>query len=163
MTTLTNALIRANTQAPCEAFDTRWTALLQQANNRPEHNEQQRVLHMVQQLPPAALTRVTTSDAITHLMTLDPPLETHQANPHERLAPEHTKRAFATINANATIAPDIAITAIGEILKRIRNKRAHGFKSTDPTTRDGTILRLATAILHQLCTELTATEPSTTS
>jgi hypothetical protein len=160
MTTLTNALAHADTQPPFDAFDTLWTALLQLANNRPEQTEHQRLLSLVQQLPPAALTRIAHSDAITGLTNLDPPLETQQTNPHERLNPENTARAIATINANATNAPDRAIEAVGTILKGIRNKRAHGFKATDPTTRDGNILRLATTVLHQLCTELLAIDPN---
>lgn len=160
MTTLTNALARADTQAPFDAFDILWTALLQLANNRPEQTEQQRLLSLVKQLPQAALTRIARSDAITGLITLDPPLETHQANTHERLNPDKTARAIATLNANATNAPDRAIEAIGTILKGIRNKRAHGFKATDPTTRDANILRLATAVLHQLCTALITIDPN---
>lgn len=160
MTILTHALARADTQAPFDAFDTLWTALLQRANYRLEDTEQLRLLNLAKQLPPAALTRIAHSDAITGLVTLDPPLETRQANSHERLSPEQTARAIATITTNATNEPDRAIEAIGTILKRIRNKRAHGFKTTDPTTRDATILRLATAVLHQLCTELIALEPN---
>jgi len=160
MTTLANALAHADTQPPFDAFDTLWTALLQLANNRPEQTEHQRLLSLVQQLPPAAFTRIATSDAITGLTNLDPPLETYQANQHERLYTKKTAHAFATITADATNAPDRAIEAVGTILKGIRNKRAHGFKTTDPTTRDGNILRLATAVLHQLCAELLAIAPN---
>jgi beta-glucosidase-like glycosyl hydrolase len=163
MTILTNALASAATQPPFDAFDTLWTALLREANQRPHSTEQQRLLSLVEQLPPAALTRVTTCDAMTQLLNLDPPLETQQAYPHERLTTENTAHAIATIQNDAANAPARAIEAVGTILKGIRNKRAHGFKTTDPTTRDGEILRLATAVLHQLITELLANEPTSNS
>jgi hypothetical protein len=151
---LKRAVAAADDQPPFQAFDTLWTALAQAANQRAEKSERARMRGLVHLIAPDELTTILTSDALAYLASLDPPLESLLSNEHERLAENETVEAFHRIREQAIASPRLAIDALAEILHRVRNKRAHGFKSSDIETRDGGILRAATILLRQLCVEL---------
>jgi hypothetical protein len=147
---------RAEAMAPFEKFDALWTALLRAANHLPQSSERERLIALVQVLTEPAVRGILNSEAIRTLVSLDPPLETVATSPHEELYPDRTAATFARIRAGQAIAPLQALAALGEILKRIRNKRAHGFKSSDPGTRDGLILTAASSILREINLSLVA-------
>lgn len=93
---------------------------------------------------------------MTKLNSLDPPLETVQSSPHERIEPTKTENAFTIARTKAESHPQEAVEAVGQILKRIRNKRSPGFKSSEPGNRDGEILEAATDTLRAICRHFVA-------
>jgi hypothetical protein len=133
-----------------EATDVLWVALVKLANSLPESNEHRRMLALVHSMSAPKLHQLLGSPAVEVLLKLDPPLETILCSPHERLDPTATLSAFASIRSANQGGPYEAAVSLGEILKRIRNKRAHGFKSRSGP-RDQEILRAARLILDGLC------------
>jgi hypothetical protein len=113
-----------------EAVEVLWVAFVKAANTMAGRNEHERMLAFVNTFPISRINECLSAPAIDILLDLDPPLETVLADPNERL---DTAKAAASLNelrAQRTCDPQAALIALGEILKRIRNKRAHGFKNT---------------------------------
>ena len=108
------------------------------------------MLALVGRFPVAQMREVLHDPAVESLLTLDPPLETVLTDPYERLYPEDAKRALDQIREQRDANPREALLGLGEILKRIRNKRVHGFK-TRSGVRDHEILGVARLILLRLC------------
>jgi hypothetical protein len=143
-------LERAETLSDYEAVDVLWVTLLKAANTFHESSEHRRVERLVEDLPGADLAAVLVLPAVDVLLDLDPPLETVLSDQQERLHAEATLEAIHRLRTLRRTEPREAAKALGEILKRIRNKRAHGFKDrTDP--RDAEILSAARQVLLALC------------
>lgn len=152
-TRITNALADIKAAASVsdyEAVDVLWVALLKMANTMPGSNEHKRMMNLVQAIPETQIKTCLLSPAVQCLVELDPPLETVLSDPHERHDAEATASAVLTIRTYRETNPRTAMLGLGEILKRIRNKRAHGFK-TRKGPRDAEILRAACVILDDLC------------
>lgn len=140
----------AANMADYEAVDVLWVALLKLANRMPGTNEHRRMLALVDAFQVETVASILGLQAVDSLLHLDPPLETVLADPHERLEKEAAERSLNTVRHCRTSDPRAALLALGELLKRIRNKRAHGFKTrNDP--RDREILGAARSILDALC------------
>jgi hypothetical protein len=143
--------IQSTTQlSDYEATEVLWVTLVKLGNLLPESNEHRRMLALVRRMPAPKLLQLVGSQAVDALLTLDPPLETILGSPHERLDPTATLRAFASIRSADQGDPYEAAVSLGEVLKRIRNKRAHGFK-TRSGPRDQEILRAARLLLAEMC------------
>ena len=140
----------ASEQYPYEAVDVLWVALVKIANSFPGSNEHRRMLALVESMSSEAVWQVLELPAVDELLHLDPPLETVLANAHERLEPQATQKAIEAIRLTLHNGPKAALIALGELLKRIRNKRAHGFK-TRKGPRDTEILSAAKLILLAFC------------
>ena len=149
-------MIKAVTLSDYEAVEVFWVALVKFSNLLPENSEHKRMLHLVSQLSTDALNYIISNPAIDELLMLEPPLENILVNAHERLSPEKTKQAISNFYAYRENNPIESILSLGEILKRIRNKRAHGFK-TRSGPRDQIILRTSRNILQRMC-EMVAEE-----
>ncbi|HSS46920.1 MAG TPA: hypothetical protein VLL03_05860 [Burkholderiales bacterium] len=108
------------------------------------------MLALVEALPVESIRQVLCTPGINLLQELDPPLETVAVNEHERLKPDLARRVLETVRVSRESNPPGALVALGEIVKSIRNKRAHGFKSRN-NKRDAEILRAARGILTGLC------------
>ncbi len=134
-----------------EAVDVLWVALVKAANsNSADKSEHKRMLTLVRSLPSNQVIRILCMSAVDDLLNLDPPLETVLFSQHERLRLEQTRKAIETIRAKRANDPEVALVELGEILKGIRNKRAHGFKSRSGP-RDREILGAARSILYEMC------------
>jgi hypothetical protein len=133
-----------------EAVDVLWVALLKMANTMHGSNEHKRMMSLVQAIPDDQIKTCLVSRGVQRLLDLDPPLETVLSDPHERLDPEATASAVRAIRTCHETSPRDAMLSLGEILKRIRNKRVHGFKTRNGS-RDAEILGAARAILEDLC------------
>jgi len=143
-------MIRAITLSDYEAVEVFWVALVKFSNLLPETSEHKRMLNLVKQLSTESLIYIISDPAIDELLKLEPPLETILANPHERLSTEKTKQAISNFYAYRENNPVESVLSLGEILKRVRNKRAHGFK-TRSGPRDKIILRTSKSILQRMC------------
>ncbi len=133
-----------------EAVDVLWVALVKAANLKPGRDEYARMKELARGLRPVDVATLLKSEAVNRLLDLDPPLETILADPHEKLEPVRTAQAIAGIRKEKDAEPLKALGYLGEILKRIRNKRAHGFKSSKGP-RDQQILGAARTVLSELC------------
>ena len=133
-----------------EAVEVLWVALVKAANRMLGASEHQRMIGLVGRMPAASIKEVLHHPAVESLLSLDPPLETVLVDPSERLYPEDTKKALDQIRSQRDKNGTQALLGLGEILKRIRNKRAHGFK-TRSGPRDREILGAARPILLRLC------------
>ncbi len=140
----------AQSMVDYEAVDVLWVALIKLANRKPGGNEHRRMLALVDAFPAHAVESLLTLPALDALLRLDPPLETVLADPHERLDADPTARALNNIREYRATDPKRALADVGEVLKRIRNKRAHGFK-TRSGPRDKEILGAARDLLAALC------------
>lgn len=150
MLTVLDEVAAASDQNPYEAVDVLWVTLVKAANTMPGANEHRRMLALVEAMPLEAVQQVLQLPAVDDLLDLDPPLETVLSDLHERLAAEATQAAIETVRSKRHVQPKEALIALGELLKRIRNKRAHGFK-TRKGPRDQEILSAAKPILLAFC------------
>jgi hypothetical protein len=148
--TILEDIVAGSNQNPYEAVDVLWVALMKSANTMAGGNEHRRMLALVGAMPEEAIRRVLQLPAVDDLLDLNPPLETVLVDRYERLASEATQQAIQIIRSKRQDDPKGALVALAEILKRIRNKRAHGFK-TMKGPRDQVILGAAKSILAALC------------
>jgi hypothetical protein len=147
-TEIREELEAAKTLRDYEAVDVLWVALLKVANTYPGNDEYKRMTSLVRSLPEARLTAILNSAAVNALLDLEPPLETILADQHERLYPDNTADAIREVREKRNDAARPAMLAFGGILRRIRNKREHGFKS-QKGPRDVQILKAARGSLGQ--------------
>jgi len=133
-----------------DAVDVLWVALLKVANKREGWGELERLTSLVNSLPEADLTAILNSGPANSLLDLDPPLETILVDHYEKLDCDGTADAIRQVHEKRSNDPRSAMMAFGGILKRIRNKRAHGFKSSKGE-RDVQILKGARGVLASLC------------
>jgi hypothetical protein len=83
------------------------------------------------------------------LLELKPPLETILTNPHEHLQAERTAKLIKDIRSYSSTEPRRVVLALAEILEKIRNKRAHGFITSDGP-QDNEILTASTFIVRTM-------------
>jgi hypothetical protein len=130
-----------------EAFDVAWIAVLKIANLLPGRKEQDRLLNLLDRIPQDTLRHVLRRQEVDTLLNLQPPLETILSSRHERLDAERTGQELAMVRNHRNDDPKTAIRNLAEVLKRIRNRRAHAFK-TPEGPRDNEILGSALWILR---------------
>lgn len=133
-----------------EAVEVLWVALVKAANRMRGPSEHRRMLALVSRMSVDEISKLLSRKEVDALINLDPPLETALADPHERLYAVETKEALEVIQASREKDQMRALQSLGEILKRIRNKRAHGFKARKGP-RDAEILGAARPLLADLC------------
>jgi len=132
-----------------EAVNAFWLCLLKLANRIPGKNERHRMFALVGRFREADVGSVLSLPAVDTLLNLQPPLES-LLDLHEEGDLEDAKRELRAVRENRAKDPLAALLELGRILKRIRNKREHGFKSPF-VVRDAVILRAARSILQRLC------------
>jgi hypothetical protein len=141
---------RTRTLPDYEAVNVLWVALVKAANSCSGRDEFERMKKLLSRVAERDIEVILNSDAVNQLLNLDPPLETVLAHSLERLAPDGTAHAVSEIREKRNTAPREALLHLGSILKTIRNKREHGFKS-DTVARDREILGATRLILTDLC------------
>ncbi len=130
-----------------DAFDRAWIAVVKIANTLPGSKEHDRMLGLLELLSDDAVREVLHSPAVHTLLGLDPPLESVLTFPHERLDRDRTAVLLQDVRKHHAGDPKLALQRLAEVLKRIRNRRAHGFK-TPEGPRDNEILGAALARLR---------------
>jgi hypothetical protein len=76
-------------------------------------------------------------------------LESILSATHERLDKDRTARELETVRAKREADPKEALLSLANVLKRVRNRRAHGFKTPDGP-HDGEILAASADVLQNL-------------
>jgi hypothetical protein len=133
-----------------EAVDVVWVAIIRIANLEDSQNEHKRLLKLLNKLPSTQITDLLNSPSVDAILSLDPPLESIRSFVHERLDVQRTSQELAAVRVMRNSDPRAALSSLAEILKRIRNRRAHGFK-TPSGSRDQVILGATADILRSVC------------
>ncbi|WP_426701370.1 hypothetical protein ACPPVV_18775 [Rhodanobacter sp. Col0626] len=143
-------LERSHTLSDYEAVDVVWVAIIRIANLQNGQGEHQRLLALLDLLSAEAAANIVTSQGTDTLLNLDPPLEAIRSFVHERLDVQKTANELAAVKAIRIADPKAALAQLAETLKRVRNRRAHGFK-TPEGPRDQVILGATADILRRVC------------
>jgi hypothetical protein len=96
------------------------------------------------------IKRLLKDGSVDSLIFLDPPLETILADPDEKAVEDSTMRIIAEVRSSRDSAPREALANLGEILRRLRDKLAHGF-NTESSPGNNEVLLLARKILYLIC------------
>ncbi|MBA4189735.1 MAG: hypothetical protein C0467_17250 [Planctomycetaceae bacterium] len=133
------------------AVNTLWLALLKLANAEDNgSNEQARMVALVDRIPELQISAIVQAEDVDALVNLDPPLESVLTHARERLETEKVATALGKIRTQRATDVREAMSGLGFVLKTIRNKREHGFKSRRGP-RDAQILSPARHLLDRLC------------
>ena len=142
-------LARSYELSDYEAVDVAWIAMVKAANTRHEPNEHKRLVAVLDHVNVTVAREILLHPGIDALLNLQPPLETILTSPHERLDAERTKREMGEIRQSREGDPNGSLRALANIMKRIRNRRAHGFK-TPYAPRDQEILGAAASVMRAM-------------
>jgi hypothetical protein len=140
-------LKRSYSLSDYEAVDVAWVAVIKLANLMPDKSEHARLSALLEQLPENRVRSILEQPAIDTLLNLEPPLESILSMPHEKLNAERTAKELALVRDKRITEPKEALLNLVKVLKRIRNRRAHGFK-TPSGLRDQQILGAAVKLLR---------------
>jgi hypothetical protein len=132
------------------AVNALWLALLKLAILEEGRSELNRMGALINRIPDAIVQDIVGAEAVDSLINLDPPLETVVSHPREKLETNEVTDALNRVRSNRAVTPREGLAGLGFVLKAIRNKREHGFK-TRFGPRDAEILRPARLLLDQLC------------
>jgi len=135
------------------AVELLWNVLVKAAHAKDEQCEFKRLLLLIADLNPAQVAAWMHDHSVNILLDLQPPLETVLADRNERIQPSNAVAEIATIRTTRVAEPRKAAVALLSVLKRIRNKRIHGFKTPDGL-RDVEILGASRSLLRALCHSL---------
>lgn len=142
-------LARSYELSDYEAVDVAWVAMVKAANTRPESNEHERLIAVLDLVNATVVREILFHPGVDALLNLQPPLETIITSPHERLDAERTEREMSEIRQSRESDPNGALRALAAIMRRIRNRRAHGFK-TPYAPRDQEILGAAAPVMRAM-------------
>lgn len=140
-------LTRSYDLSPYEAVDVAWVAIIKLANLLSGASEHKRLLALLELLPPQRIQSILSHDAVDTLLNLEPSLESVLKISHERLDVKRTAQELAVVRQHRIDEPKLALLNLAEVLKHIRNRRAHGFK-TLYSPRDQEILGAAASLLQ---------------
>lgn len=130
-----------------EAVDIAWISVIKLANILAGKTEPKRLLALLECLPEQHVRNVLANPAVDELLNLNPPIESVLSAEHERLEKDRVAQELDCIRELRAADPKTALRNLAEILKRIRNRRAHGFKTPDGP-RDKPILSAAARLLQ---------------
>jgi len=136
-----------------DRFERLWNLLIRVGLSEFEPEEGKRAFALLKRLSGSAMHRILNNSAVEELIELNPPLETVLAAPHERLRSLRAQRALDKLRRCRTERPAEALHALATLLKLIRDKRIHGFK-TPHGPRDNQILRPASGVLRAIVEEV---------
>ncbi len=131
-----------------EAVDVLWGILTKTANLVDGADERQGMLSLFERIPEEDVKRLLKDASVDSLVFMDPPLETVLAGPGEKPDENSTMRVIGKLRSSRDSDPGDALINLREVLKRIRDKRDHGFKAGAP---DKEILSSARKALYLLC------------
>jgi hypothetical protein len=142
-------LKRSHDLPPYEAADVTWLAVIKLANLLPGDSEYKRLIALLDSLPSERIQTILSHQAVDTLLNLAPPLESVLNMPHERLDKTRTAQEMGIIRKCRNAEPKCALKNLVKILKRVRNRRAHGFK-TPNGSRDQQILSSVASLLRAI-------------
>lgn len=143
-------LARSSDLPAYEALDVAWVAVIKVANLLSGDSEHRRLIALLNRLPEDSIRPVLQQKEVDILLNLDPPLESILTSPpHERLSADRTVRELTVVREKRGKEPREALRNLTKVLKRVRNRRAHGFKTSDGP-RDLEILRASADILRNI-------------
>ena len=151
-----NEIISTQSLPDNEAFDAMWAALtkvadvMQGEGERERDLDRQRMESLFKKLSEEEIKRLLKDGSVDSLIFLDPPLETILADPDEKAVEDSTMRIIAEVRSSRDSAPREALANLGEILRRLRDKLAHGF-NTESSPGNNEVLLLARKILYLIC------------
>jgi len=126
---LAEELAIADQQSDYIAVELLWNVLVKAAHSHNDCKEYKRIQSLVEGIEKGEATYLMNHVAIDTLLKLEPPLETILVDSNEQLNTKQTAEELRAIEANRFTNPRKALDALVFVLKRIRNKRVHGFKS----------------------------------
>ncbi len=135
-----------------EAVNALWVALTNAASliKGASERDSKGMSSLVENFSDEEIKRLLNDGSVDSLVFLDPPLETVLAEPDEKPDEDSTMRIIAKIRSSRDSDPRETLINLGEILKRICDKRVHGLK-TESGPRDKEILSPTRKILYLLC------------
>jgi hypothetical protein len=151
-----NEIISTQSLPDYEAFDAMWAALtkvvnvMQSEGERERDLDRQRMESLFKKLSEEEIKRLLKDGSVDSLIFLEPPLETILADPDEKAVEDSTMRIIAEVRSSRDSAPREALANLGEILRRLRDKLAHGF-NTESSPGNNEVLLLARKILYLIC------------
>jgi hypothetical protein len=151
-----NEIISTQSLPDYKAFDAMWAALTKVVNvmqgegERERDLDRQRMESLFKKLSEEEIKRLLKDGSVDSLIFLEPPLETILADPDEKAVEDSTMRIIAEVRSSRDSAPREALANLGEILRRLRDKLAHGFK-TESRPGNNEVLLLARKILYLIC------------
>ncbi len=151
-----NEIISTQSLPDYKAFDAMWAALtkvvhvMQGEGERERDLDRQRMESLFKKLSEEEIKRLLKDGSVDSLIFLDPPLETVIVDPDEKPVEDSTTRIIAEVRSSRDLDPREALANLGEILRRIRGKLAHGFK-TESRPGNNEVLLLARKILYLIC------------
>jgi len=151
-----NEIISTQSLPDYEAFDAMWAALTKVVNvmqgegERERDLDRQRMESLFKKLSEEEIKRLLKDGSVDSLIFLEPPLETILADPDEKAVEDSTMRVIAEVRSSRDSAPREALANLGEILRRLRDKLAHGF-NTESSPGNNEVLLLARKILYLIC------------
>ena len=151
-----NEIISTQSLPDYEAFDAMWAALTKVVNvmqgegERERDLDRQRMESLFKKLSEEEIKRLLKDGSVDSLIFFEPPLETILADPDEKAVENSTMRIIAEVRSSRDSAPREALANLGEILRRLRDKLAHGF-NTESSPGNNEVLLLARKILYLIC------------
>ena len=131
-----------------------WAALTKVVNVMQGESERdldrQRMESLLKKLSEEEIIRLLKDGSVDSLIFLDPPLETVIVDPDEKPVEDSAMRIIAEVRSSRDLDPREALANLGEILRRIRDKLAHGFKA-ESRPGNNEVLLLARKILYLIC------------
>ena len=124
-----------------------WICLVRLADLLDGATEHKRLKLLLDFLPDESVSHLLDDPSVEALIGIEPPLESIVSSKYERLDEERARNLIETVRSYRESDPKSSVSALTEILKRIRNRRAHGFKTPDGP-RDEEILGNAAEILR---------------
>jgi hypothetical protein len=147
---LAEQLAIADRESDYVAVELLWNILVKAAHSQRRRTEFARVQLLIKGLGMAEATSLMNQPSVDTLLNIDPPLETVFVDPNEWRQTQQAAAELAIIRASRFADPAKAVETLICVLKRIRNKRVHGFK-TLKGSRDTEILGAARPLLSALC------------
>lgn len=130
-----------------EGFDVAWIAVVKIANFLPSDSEHKRLVELLKILPAESIRKILDDENVKTILNLQPPLETVWNSNHEWLDKDRTKTELEDVRQFKDRDPKKALRSLVEVLKRVRNRRAHGFKTAEGP-RDNEILQPSLQIVR---------------
>jgi len=140
-------LNRASELPAYEGFDVAWIAVIKMANLLPGSTEHARLLELLNRLPEESVRHILRQQEVDTRLNLQPPLETVLSAKYERRDAGRTAEELDMVRRHREDDPKLALRTLADVLKRIRNRRAHGFK-TPEGPRDAEILGSTLGLLR---------------
>ena len=133
-----------------EAFDALWAAMTKAVNLLQGESDRQRRGSLFEKLSEEEIKRLLKDGSMNSLIFLDPPLETVLTDPDEKPGEDSVMRIIGKVRSSRDSDPREALINLVEILGRIRDKLAHGFR-IESESGENEILSSARKILYLIC------------